>query len=82
MFGAVKLTKNVDLHKYKYFGYDTGFDVNRNFSLSNGCGFGINFIIFDVDISSSLHINNKKKDILILGKGSTKKLDITTLIAE
>ena len=82
MFGTVKLIKNVDLHKYKYFGYDTGFDVNRNFSFSDGCGFGINFVIFGVDISSSLHIDNKEKDILILSKGSTKKLDNTTLTAE
>ena len=30
-----------------------------------------NVTIFGVDMSSSPHIDNKKKDILILGKGST-----------
>ena len=31
-----------------------------------------NVIIFGVDMSLSSHINNKKKDILILGKGPTQ----------
>ena len=38
-------------------------------------------LIFGVDISSSAHINNKKKDILILGKGPTQGLE-HTLTAE
>ena len=33
-------------------------------------------------MSSSVHINNKKKDILILGKVPTQGLDHTTLTAE
>ena len=33
-------------------------------------------------MSSSLHVNNKNKDILILGKGQTKGLDNTSLTAE
>ena len=32
-------------------------------------------------MSSSVHINNKKKYILIFGKGSTQGLDDTTLTA-
>ena len=31
---------------------------------------------------SSIHADNKKKDILILGEDSTQGLDDTTLIAE
>ena len=42
---------------------------------------GRNVIIFGIDISSSPHIDNKKEDILILGKGSTQGLE-HTLIAE
>ena len=38
-----------------------------------------NVIIFGVDMSSSVHIDNKKKDILILGFGSAQELDDTTL---
>ena len=33
-------------------------------------------------MSSSVHIDNKYKDILILGKGPTQGLDNTTLTAE
>ena len=33
-------------------------------------------------MSSSVHIDNEKKDILILGIGPTQRLDDTTLIAE
>ena len=42
---------------------------------------GKNVIIFRVDMNSSVHIDNKKKDILIPGKGSTQELDDTTLTA-
>ena len=34
-------------------------------------------IIFGVDMSSSLYNNNKKKDILIFGKGPTQGLEHT-----
>ena len=34
-----------------------------------------NFLTFGVDMSSSVHIVIKGKDILILGKGSTQRLD-------
>ena len=33
-------------------------------------------------MSSSVHIDNKNKDILSLGEGPTQGLDDTTLIAE
>ena len=39
-------------------------------------------ITFGVDISSSVHIDNKGKDILILGVGPPEGLDDTTLAAE
>ena len=41
-----------------------------------------NVIIFGVDMSSSVHIDNKNKDILILGEGPTQGLDDTTLTSE
>ena len=43
---------------------------------------GENIIIFGVNMSSSVHIGNKNKDILILGEGPTQGLDDTTLTAE
>ena len=33
-------------------------------------------------MSSSVHVDNKEKDILILGKGTTQALDDTSLTAE
>ena len=43
---------------------------------------GKNVIIFGANISSSVHIDNKNKDILILGERTTQGLDDTTLTAE
>ena len=43
---------------------------------------GKNVIPFGVDISSCVYIDNKNKDILILGKGPTQGLDDATLTAE
>ena len=43
---------------------------------------GENVIIFRADMSSFVHIDNKNKDILILGEGPTQGLDDTTLTAE
>ena len=40
-------------------------------------GFARDVIIFGVDTSSSPHINNKKKYILILGKGPRQGLEHT-----
>ena len=73
MFGAVTLTKNTDIDKYKYSGYGIGFDWRSSFSFPSG-GFGQNVLIFGADMSSSIHIDNKKKDILVLGKGPTQGL--------
>ena len=60
LFGAVSLTKNADVDKYKYSGYGIGFDRHGEFSLGNGDG--KNCIIVGADLSSSSHANNKKKN--------------------
>ena len=57
LFGAVSLTKNFDIDKYKYSGYGIGFDKHRFFSHPGG-GTGRNVIIFGVDMSSSAKIDN------------------------
>ena len=74
------LTKNTDIDKYGYSGYGTGFDRISSYSFPGG-GFGQNIIIFGADMSFSAHIDNKKKDILIIGKGPTQGLE-DTLTAE
>ena len=43
---------------------------------------GKNRIIFGVDVSSSVHNDNKNKDISILGEWARRGLDNTTLTAE
>ena len=80
LFSAVTLTIIADIDKYKYSRYEIGFDRKSSFSFPSG-GFGQNIIIFLVDMSSSAHIGNKKKDILILGKGPIQGLE-HTLTAE
>ena len=80
LFGAVTVTKNADIEKYKYSGYDTGFDRRSSFSFT-GVGFGQNVLIFGADMSTSIHVENKKKYILVLGRGRTQGLE-STLTAE
>ena len=81
LFGAIRLTKNADIDKYKYSGYGIGFDGRGTFLMSSG-GFGRNVIIFGVDMNSSAHVDNEKKDILVLGERSILRLDNATLTAE
>ena len=76
LFGAVSLTKNSDMDKYGYSGYGIGFDRHGSFSFS-GTRLGRNVIIFGVDMSSSTKTDNRKKYILILGKGPTQGLENT-----
>ena len=80
LFGAVTLAENVDIDKYGYSGYGIEFDRRSSFSFPDG-RFGQNIIMFGVDMSSSVHIDNKKKDILILGEEPTQGLE-HTLTAE
>ena len=80
LFGAVTLTKNADIEKYKYCGYGIGFDRRSRFSFPSG-KFGQNVLIFGADMSTSTHIDNKKKDILVTGRGPTQGLE-STLSAE
>ena len=68
------MTKNADVDKYVYSGYAIGFDTKSSFLFQSG-RFGQNVMIFGVDMSSSAHVDNKKKDILILGKGPTQGLE-------
>ena len=61
--------------------YSIGFDSHLEFLYTDG-SYGKNVIIFGADVSSTVHVDNKGKDILILGEGPTQGLDDTTLMAE
>ena len=74
LFGAVTLTKNADIEKYKYSGYGIKFDRRSSFSFPS-VGFGQNVLISGADMSTSIHIGNKKKDILVVGRGPTQGLE-------
>ena len=80
LFGAVTLTKKSDIENFKYSGFGIGFDKRSIFSFPSG-RFGQNVLIFGADMSSSPHIDNKGKDISVLGKGPTQGLE-STLTAE
>ena len=80
LFGAVTLTKNAGIEKYKYSGFGIGFHRRSSFSFPGG-GFGEKVLIFGVDMSSTVNINNKGKNILVLGKRPTQGLE-STLTAE
>ena len=80
LFGGVTLIKNANIDKYGYSGYGIGFDRKSSFSFPGG-GFGQNVLIFGADMNSSAHIDNQKKDKLVLGKGPTQGLE-HTLTAE
>ena len=81
LFGSVKLTKNTDLDKYKYIGYGIGFDSPSEFLFTGG-RYEKNFIIFGADMSPSVHVYNKGKDILIFVEEPTQGLNDATLTAE
>ena len=78
LFGCVELTKNANTVKYKYSGYRIGFDFCLQLLFTNGRMEKI----FGADMSSSVHIDNKNKYIVILDKGPTHRLVDTTLTAE
>ena len=81
VWNAVSLTKHVDIDQYKYSGYGIGFDRKGEFSFGSN-GFGRNVIIFGADMSSSVHANNRTKNILVLGKDFIQSLDNTTIYTE
>ena len=60
---------------------DKVLDLIKKERFHQAIGFGGNSIIFGVDMSSSVHVDNKKNNILILGEGPTQGLDGTTLTA-
>ena len=75
------MAKNADPYKHVHTGYGIGFDPHSEFSWPDG-SMGKNVTIVGVDKSSSVHIDNKKKDILILGFGPAHGLNDTALTPE
>ena len=78
---AIKLTKNADLDKFKYSSNGVGFDSRSQFLWTDG-SVEKNVIIFGVDNSSSVHVDHRNKNIVVLGEGPTQGLDNATIKAE
>ena len=76
-FGGVKSAKNFDLDKYVCSGYGIGFESHLEFFFLM-----VTWATIGVVMSSSVYIDNKRKNILIIGKGPPQGLDDTTLTAE
>ena len=81
LFGFLKLTKNTDPGKFRYSRHGIAFDPRSEFLFPHE-SMGKNVIIFGADMSSSVHIDNIGKDILILGDRPTQGSDDTALTAE
>ena len=81
LFGAVKLTKNADIDKYKYSGYGIGFNSRESFTHPSR-GYGKNVTLFGADLSSSKHPNIKTRSSLVLGSHFIQGIDGTTIYAE
>ena len=75
LFISVELTKTADPYKYKYSGYNIGFDSSSELWITDG-SMGKNIILFGVDVSSSMYIDNKGKQILILRYLNSKDFTI------
>ena len=75
LFGTVKLTKNANIDKHKYLVMEL--DLMEKDIIP-----GRNVIIFGVNMDSSPNLDNKEKDIIILGKGPTQGLGEHSLSGE
>ena len=78
---VIFLTKNYDSDKYRYSSSGIGFDARSQFSLP-ARSWDKYVIIFGVDNSSSLHVDNKKKNIIVFDESATQGLDDTTITAD
>ena len=81
LFGAVKITKNVNTSYYKYEGYGISFDSESSFSFGNRID-GNNVIIFGVNTSNSSHSTSKTQNIYVLGKDFLQGINNATIYAE
>ena len=81
LFGAVKITKNVNTSHYKHEGYGIWFDSESSFSFGNRID-AKNVIIVRVNTSNSSYSTNKTQNIYVLGKDFVQGINNTTIYAE
>lgn len=71
LFGVVKLTKSAYPDKYRYCNHGITVDARSQFLHSEGQR-GQDIAIFVVDISSSVHVGNKKTYDSYLSRSNTR----------
>ena len=71
----------IDINIDGYSGYRIGFNARSQPEWSDG-SWGKYVIMFCADMSSSVQVDIKNKNILVLGECLTQRLDDTTLKAE
>ena len=82
MFGAVKITKDVNTSHYNYQSYGICFDGGSSFSFGNSLS-AKNVIIVGVDMSSSTHNANRVQgNIYVVGKDFVQGINGTIFSAE
>ena len=81
LFGAVKLTKDVNTSNYQYKGYGICFDSDGKISIGNITN-GKSVIIFGADMSFSSNSTNKTQNIYVLGKDFVQGINNTTVYPE
>ena len=81
LFGAMKITKDLNTSHYQYSSYGICFDGQSDFTFGNITN-GKNVIIFGADMSFSSHSTNKTQNIYILGKDFVLGINGTTIYAE
>ena len=87
-FGAMQITKNADTSKYDYKGYGICFDEGGQFGhtiTEGGIAYTTNarnVLIFEADVSFSVHATNRANNIYVMGKELMQGINGTTIYAE
>ena len=89
LFRAMQITKNaLDNDKNNYKGYGICFDERSEFghTITEGCNAHTtdarNVLIFEADMSFSVHAINRANHIYLMGTGLTQGINDTTIYAE
>ena len=81
LFGAVKITKDVNILHYQHHGYGICFGSKDKFNIGNIRN-EKNVITFYCDMSSSIHTSNQNNNIYVLGHQFIPGKNGTTIYAE
>ena len=76
LFGAMKITKDINTSQYQYHYYGICFDTKSAFSTGNITN-GKNVIIFGADMSFSSYATKRANNIYVLGKDFIQGISTT-----